>query len=729
MFCLETLPHRQLDDERAADVPPEPRLQQGNAMLAALWIPGRQGRQEPRKGEWMPDLLSQLLSSDGFMPHGHCYLWNPGLVWLHVISDGLTALAYTSIPFTLVYLARKRRDIPFNWMFLCFGMFIIACGATHVMEIWTLWTPTYWLSGVVKAVTAAASVPTAILLVQLVPKALAIPTAQQLSQAHEELRRAHDLLEARVRERTAELTMRNEELASQIAERERVEAALHRSEARFRRLATAGIIGVVTADIYGNILEANDTFLNMVGYTLDEVLSGTARWADMTPPEWRHLDERAIEQLEATGIATAWEKEYVRKDGRRIPVLVGVARLEGAGGEGIAFVLDLTELKGAEAALSRLREEREADVIFRGLLEAAPDAMVIVDREGRIVLVNHQAERLFGYSPEELVGESVELLLPERFQSVHPEHRAKYYNHPSVQATMGVGRDFFGRRKDGTEFPCEISLSPLETKRGVLVSSDIRDITERKRVEEELRHAKDVAETASQELEAFSYSVAHDLRTPLRAINGYSTALLEDLGDALGAKASEYLESIRVASNRMGQLIDALLGLSRVSRTELIRRQANLSEIAHEIIRQLQAGAPARAVDFVIQPGLVVNGDQGLLRSLLENLLGNAWKFSSKVDRPRIEVGQVQVDGSWDYFVRDNGAGFDMAYADKLFTPFQRLHSAREFVGNGIGLATVQRIIRRHGGRIRAQGAPNEGATFYFTLDATRGASTRPGNG
>jgi signal transduction histidine kinase len=402
----------------------------------------------------MPELLRKLFSSDGFMPHGHCYLWKPGLVWLHVVSDGLTALAYTSIPFTLVYLARRRKDVPYNWLFFCFGMFIIACGATHAMEIWTLWTPLYWLSGGIKAVTAAASVSTAILLIRVVPKALAIPTAQELSNAHEKLRRANEQLEGLVRDRNEELGQKN----------------------------------------------------------------------------------AAIE--------------------------------------------------------------------------------------------------------------------------------------------------------------------------------------EQQRKEEQLRHAKETAEAAIRELEAFSYSVAHDLRAPLRAINGFSAALVEDLGPKLEPEARDYLQSIEAGASRMGQLIDALLSLSRVSRTELTREDTNLSELASSVAQQLRATDPRRAVEFVVQPDLRATGDQRLLRALLDNLLGNAWKFTSRVDRARIEFGKASVAGISTYFVRDNGAGFDMAYGEKLFAPFQRLHSASDFPGNGIGLATVQRIVGRHGGKIWAEGAVNGGATFHFTLDA-----------
>ncbi len=416
------------------------------------------------------------------MPHGHCYLWNPGLVWLHVTSDGLIALAYTSIPFTLAYLARRRRDIPFNWMFACFGTFIVACGATHVMEIWTLWTPLYWLSGLIKAITAAASVSTAALLVALVPKALVIPTSEELAKAHEDLRMAHDALESRVGERTLELTGKNEQLAKEIVERKRAEAALVVSEARFRRLADAGIIGIVTADLEGNILDANDTFLSMVGITQDDVHSGAVRFNDLTPPEGRESDRRSAEQLRTAGIVTAREKEYLRKDGSRVPALVGAATLNGGASAYVAFVLDLTEQRLAEATVRRLREEHETDAKFRGLLDSAPDAMVVVGDDARITLVNVRTESLFGYTRSELMGQHLDLLIPERFRKGHGGHVAGFFANPGARP-MGSSLELFGRCKDGTELPIEVSLSPLRTEHGVTVSAAIRDVTERKRME------------------------------------------------------------------------------------------------------------------------------------------------------------------------------------------------------------------------------------------------------
>lgn len=235
-------------------------------------------------------------------------------------------------------------------------------------------------------------------------------------------------------------------------------------------------------------------------------------------------------------------------------------------------------------------------------------------------------------------------------------------------------------------------------------------------LEERVREYAAQVEAASKELEGFCYSISHDLRAPLRSIDGFTHALIESCGESLDPIAREYLQRVRAASTRMGQLIDDLLHLSRVGRREMRVQDVNLSDLAVTVWHELQKADASRHVDFVVTPELHGHGDERLLKIVLENLLGNARKFTSKTKMPRIEFGRGEKDGQKAFFVRDNGVGFDMNYSEKLFTPFQRLHSPSEFPGSGIGLAVVQRVMNRHGGRVWAEGQPNEGATIWFAL-------------
>jgi light-regulated signal transduction histidine kinase (bacteriophytochrome) len=246
------------------------------------------------------------------------------------------------------------------------------------------------------------------------------------------------------------------------------------------------------------------------------------------------------------------------------------------------------------------------------------------------------------------------------------------------------------------------------------------EVIERTRAEEELRRAKASTEDANKELEAFSYSVAHDLRAPLRSIDGFSQALLEDYADRIDDKGSKYLGYVRTSAQQMAQLIDGLLNLSRVTRAELRRERVDLSELARTVLERLQSTQPGREVELLIQPDLVAQGDPQLLGIVLTNLLGNAWKFTGRRTPARIEFAVLAGAQPTTFLVRDNGAGFDATYAEKLFGVFQRLHTEEEFEGTGIGLVTVKRIVRRHGGQVWAEGQVDQGATFYFTLEGDR---------
>jgi PAS domain S-box-containing protein len=349
--------------------------------------------------------------------------------------------------------------------------------------------------------------------------------------------------------------------------------------------------------------------------------------------------------------------------------------------------------------------------MFAALLEAVPDAMVCTAADGRVVLVNAQAERLFGYERAELIGQRVEMLVPDTARAGHPSHLAMYPADPQHRP-VGAGLAVAGRRRDASTFPAEISLSAIDTGEGTLVAAAIRDVTDRLRM-------KDL-ERASESQERFIYTVSHDLRAPLRALSGYSGVLLEDYGGVLGEEGRGYAERIVAVSEQMGQLIDYLLQVSQVSRAELHLQSVDLGGEAARIVEEIQSREPGRSVRFTIQRPVQAWADSGLIRTVLENLLDNAWKFTSGQDDASIEFGTApSEDAAVSFYVRDNGIGFDPAYTGKLFQPFQRLHAARDFPtsGTGTGLASVRQIVELHGGHVWAEGAVGAGATFYFTLD------------
>jgi PAS domain S-box-containing protein len=363
---------------------------------------------------------------------------------------------------------------------------------------------------------------------------------------------------------------------------------------------------------------------------------------------------------------------------------------------------------GVVSVARDVTERQRADARFRGLLEAVPDAMMCLRADGRIVLVNAQTERLFGYRRDELAGQPVEMLVPEAMRDAHLGHRAGYEAYPPP---MGAWRQLAGRRRDASTFPAGISLSTVDTDEGVLITAAVRDMTEHQQI-------KDL-ERANRNMEAFAYSVAHDLRAPLRALSGFSEALLEDYEDTFDDEGRDYAGRIVEASEQMATLIDDLLRLSRISRAGVHLQAVDLGAEAIRIAEELRRSDPGRHVSFAIQQPVQVQADPGLIRTVMQNLLENAWKFTSGQNNASIEFGASPAgDGRLRCYVGDNGAGFDPAYSDQLFQPFQRLHKTREFPGTGVGLASVRHIVERHGGSVWAEGAIGKGAAFHFTIDA-----------
>ena len=506
----------------------------------------------------------------------------------------------------------------------------------------------------------------------------------------------------------------------EYAGRALAEKTLRDSEEKYR-MVLDGVqdYAIFMLDPHGQIVSWNAGAERIKGYTAEQII-GQNFSRFFAPEDIR--DGRPQEVLRLTAANGRYEEQgmRVRKDGTRFLASVTFSALHDAAGH----------LRGFSEISHDLSARKESEARYRGLLEAAPDAMVVVNQRGEIVLLNAQAEKQFGYYRDELIGQKVKNIIPEGFAE-RLIADALRSTEDALAQQIGTGIELIALRKNGSEFPIELMLSPLESAEGILVTAAIRDITRRKKAEahllqkvqelnrsnEELGKSAKSASDANKELEAFAYSVSHDLRAPLRSVDGFSQVLLADYAGKLDEEGKDSLNRIRAASQRMGMLIDDMLSLSQVTRREIALARTDLSKMAAEIVAELRLGEPRRQVEFIAAPELITTTDPHLMRIALVNLLGNAWKFTGRRPQARIEFGTTDHEGRQAYFVADNGAGFDMAYAGKLFGAFQRMHSITEFEGTGIGLATVQRIIHRLGGQVWAEATPDHGATFYFALD------------
>ncbi len=502
-----------------------------------------------------------------------------------------------------------------------------------------------------------------------------------------------------------------------ITERKQAEAALRASEERFRGGFENSPIGMALVDPNGRYLEVNSTHARMLGVDDPHAMIGLS-FEDFVHPDDVADTYASIRRLHETGTDHG-ERRYIRKDGATVYALFGSSAVRDADGQpSVLFsqVEDITERKRVEEAL-RASEQR-----FRGGFENSPIGMALVGLDGRYVEVNATLARMLGFDdPAELAGQSFT-------NFIHPDEVALAQT--AAQRVIETGAERGERRyirKDATVVYTLYTGTLVRDEDGqpLVFFAQLEDITERKLAEAEVlrlnaeleqRVLQRTAElgAANQELEAFAYSLAHDLRAPIRAINGFGAALSQNHGDQLGDRGRETLDRIRRASAKMGELIDAMLQLSELTRRELSVTSVDLSAAAREVSEELRAVDPARKVEFVIEGGLETVGDQRLVRVLVRHLLGNAWKFTSSREHARIEVARA---GAGVFAVRDNGVGFNMDFAGLLFEPFARLHREDEFPGIGVGLTTAERIVRRHGGAVWGEGRPGEGATFYFKLE------------
>jgi len=517
-------------------------------------------------------------------------------------------------------------------------------------------------------------------------------------------------------ENDARLASAFSELCAVALMNSRMLESLEKSEERFRSVAQTASDAIITIDTSGDIVFWNRVAQAMFGYSADEALGKSLTF--VMPQRFHEAHKKGLKRVVSTAetkiIGKTVEMAGVRKTGSEFPLELSVATWK-SGEETFftAIIRDVTERKRAEYAL------RESEEKFRNLAEQSPN-MIFINKKGRVVYANKKCEEITGYTREEFYSPHfnfLSLIAPESRDLI----KASFGRH--LKGDEVAPYEYTLITKGGSKIDSILTTKLIKYEGENAILGTVTDITERKRAEQEIQELNEILEfraqelaAANKELEAFSYSVSHDLRAPLRTIDGFSRALLEDYGNKLDETGKDYLQRVHAGTQHMRQLIDDLLNLSLVIRTKITREETDLSELARNIAVELKKTQPDRQVQFVIQEGVLVQGDPRLLREVLENLLGNAWKFTQNRSQAKIEFGETGTEGKKVYFVRDNGAGFDISYADKLFVPFQRLHSTAEFSGNGVGLAIAGRIIDRHGGRIWAEGEVEKGATFYFTL-------------
>ncbi|MCL5025757.1 MAG: PAS domain S-box protein [Chloroflexi bacterium] len=535
----------------------------------------------------------------------------------------------------------------------------------------------------------------------------------------------------------------------------RQQKVLRESEERYRTLVESVDDCIYVKDAQGHYLLVNSAMARRIGRPAQEIIGRTT--LDIYPPEvarvTMEMDSFVFDKGETIRVEREEDTPYGHAvfDARKVPLTNDAGEVIGL----VAVSRDITERKQMEDTLRSARDElearvrertaelaranqelkgevaqrqeteqalRQASAYNRSLIEASLDPLVTINAEGKITDVNLAGEKVTGRSRGEIIGAD----FSDYF--VEPEvARAGYQQVFRDGSVQDYALEI--RHRDGHTTPVLYNASLYRDEAGEVIGvfAAARDISAQKRAEAEIRKLNDDLErrvvertaelaAANKELEAFSYSVSHDLRAPLRGIDGFSQALLEDYSDRLDEQGKDHLRRVRTATLRMAKLIDDLLTLSRLTRSEMHRELVDLTVLAQAIATELQKPQPEREATFIIAQGVRVYADAQLMRAVLENLLGNAWKFTSQHPRATIEFGISKRDGERAYYVRDDGAGFDMAYADKLFVPFQRLHAANEFAGTGVGLATVQRVVRRHGGQVWAEGAVGKGATFFFTL-------------
>lgn len=740
------------------------------------------------------DFFGNLFSITDWPPRWHCGRWSDFHGWLYIISDLLIWSAYFTIPVTIIRFISRKQDIRFKRLYFLFAAFILACGATHFLDALAFWLPMYRLSALVRLVTGIVSWLTVFYLVKYLPVLFSLKTQAALEK---------------------EINLRNV------------------SEEKFRGLLEAAPDAMLIANAGGNIVLVNRQSEVLTGYKRDELVQQPAEM--LVPPEFRDtfmlIRSAYLSNPGVKAMGSGLETFILTKDNRRVPVEISLSPLSINNELLVLASLRDTTVRGQTAAL--LEKTR---INFEMLVKGVKDyAIFMVDKQGLIISWNEGAEKIKGYTAEEVLGKSTAIFYTDAdIQSGQPGLNLELAEKNGTFETEGLRV-----RKDGTVFFANVVFTRLVDNKGEfagfakitkditqatkdqekmqflatiteniqdpIISSDnefhitswndaaerllgwtsvevmgkrmadllkvyypaesreeiiaslernknwqgeviyhnrrgdplnvlvtvsllfdnrgevvgnlalIRDISRRVAAENALKMMNVEISRANSELEAFSYSVSHDLRAPLRAIGGY-TGMLKDSGVVKDFEAIRLMDNITVHAEKMGRLIDGLLNFSRLGRKELVKTSLDLNQMVNRLCSEISVQYPGRKINFSIEPLPVVQADQLTIENVWENLISNAVKYTGACESAEIKIGFLEEADVYTFYISDNGDGFDMQYANKLFGVFQRLHSEKQFPGTGVGLALVHRIVTKHGGRIWAKAAPGRGANFYFSL-------------
>jgi PAS domain S-box-containing protein len=462
--------------------------------------------------------------------------------------------------------------------------------------------------------------------------------------------------------------------------------------------------GMIMTDAGGMIVLVNVEAERLFGYTREELIGKSIDMLVPIAERTGHVKHRDsfIAGPHARRMGVGRDLYGLRKDGTQIPVEIGLNPI--STNDGLMILSAITDIS----------ERKMAEERFRLVIEGSPIGKVMTDNSGRIVLVNAEAERLFGYRREELVGKPIEMLVPPRIRQNHAQFRDAFHARPEARS-MGAGRDLYIVRKDGTELPVEIGLNPIQTPDGMMVLSAVVDISERKRAIEALAARSEELQSSNADLEQFAHVASHDLQEPLRMVASYTELLAEHYKDRLDEKAEKYIHYVIDGAKRMQELVKDLLAYSRVDSQGMPPTVIKTDIVVRHVLDNLKLAIEDSHAEIVCEHLPDAASDSVQLAQVFQNLIGNALKFRGE-SPPHIQIHGERQDNKLLFRVEDNGIGIDKQYCDRVFQMFQRLHERGRYEGSGVGLAIAKKIVERHGGRIWFDSEPERGTTFFFTM-------------